>query len=956
MEPDEQWEEDEVSLQGRRLRNRNNIATITSITTTSIAIITSNDSVPLKPARGTGSLNEVAAVDEELNDNSNKTTVVGVAGNGEGRLEKSVYFYKDEDSESANGFSGMLYTSTGCSNFEENPGDQDLDVAEKNFDIQKSLSAVIKLQYEENPKDERSYGLRLLPSEKSCEEENTSFRPCNSGSIEKADVILIKERDQEVSELDVERVLGKQDTHDLYCPNCNSCITRRVILRKRKRKIGNIQPKAKRDKFETRVDSELDPDHAYTANGKGHDTVDFCLDHNTTPAVSDYNREGEPDIFRCLSCFSFFIPTGNGSKLFRIFGDRNENEGMQNPRQVSTTNTNWLFSIFASEKGKMTFEQGGAAQDHSEVDIIKQSHSSCFLDNMLPWNESDHPVTPLPGVTLVNTREPAKDAILKTQKHGMDFLVSSTAGSLMLEESQIDRKYSMEIGNETLPDQSGHGLSMQGPSSLIQSICVEELVYDSTTQPKGDGKKIVASTRGPMLVEKVMTDLGERSGDAVEKNNIGGAAQDDSEVDAILYQINEGDTVEHLNSSCLSDHMLSHLESDYPVTQLAGKTLVNTKEPVEDSTLKPQQGGLKILMPPTAVSLMLKKSKIDLNQRSDVEIRNDTLPDQNGHALSIQGPSLPVQSFCAGGLVNEVTTQTWEAGEDILVSSTKGSILLEKVMNNVGEKSDDAVQKNNAGDDVILTVEARAVQAASQMEQSIIVSGETGILPLTQIIEGEQKGAEARDVQGWDILKSIVYGGLIESITSPGVVSSAAGADAATLNVLALALANVIGGVFIIGHDLKELKNDHSGRASNQSNQQVDRYQELLGWRENFILHATVAVLSFLLFGLVPPVIYAFSFRRSDSREFKLAAVMAASLLCIILLALGKGHIQRPPKSYIKNVLYYVSIGLMAAGVSYIVGSLIKELLEKFGWFESGSDVAMPFPESGPVKPAWASY
>lgn len=36
------------------------------------------------------------------------------------------------------------------------------------------------------------------------------------------------------------------------------------------------------------------------------------------------------------------------------------------------------------------------------------------------------------------------------------------------------------------------------------------------------------------------------------------------------------------------------------------------------------------------------------------------------------------------------------------------------------------------------------------------------------------------EAQDWDILKSIVYGGLIESITSLGVVSSAAGAETAT--------------------------------------------------------------------------------------------------------------------------------------------------------------------------------
>lgn len=40
----------------------------------------------------------------------------------------------------------------------------------------------------------------------------------------------------------------------------------------------------------------------------------------------------------------------------------------------------------------------------------------------------------------------------------------------------------------------------------------------------------------------------------------------------------------------------------------------------------------------------------------------------------------------------------------------------------------------------------------------------------------EERGAEVTV----DILKSIVYGGLIESITSLGVVSSAAGAGSAT--------------------------------------------------------------------------------------------------------------------------------------------------------------------------------
>jgi hypothetical protein len=38
---------------------------------------------------------------------------------------------------------------------------------------------------------------------------------------------------------------------------------------------------------------------------------------------------------------------------------------------------------------------------------------------------------------------------------------------------------------------------------------------------------------------------------------------------------------------------------------------------------------------------------------------------------------------------------------------------------------------------------------------------------------------QSGEANEWDVLKSIVYGGLIESITSLGVVSSAAGAGAA---------------------------------------------------------------------------------------------------------------------------------------------------------------------------------
>ncbi|KAL7601790.1 hypothetical protein Lser_V15G24640 [Lactuca serriola] len=52
---------------------------------------------------------------------------------------------------------------------------------------------------------------------------------------ESSEIEVIKDVEYEFN---VETVIKKQETHDLFCPNCNSCITKRVILHKRKCKIS----------------------------------------------------------------------------------------------------------------------------------------------------------------------------------------------------------------------------------------------------------------------------------------------------------------------------------------------------------------------------------------------------------------------------------------------------------------------------------------------------------------------------------------------------------------------------------------------------------------------------------------------------------------------------------------------------------------------------------------------
>lgn len=124
--------------------------------------------------------------------------------------------------------------------------------------------------------------------------------------------------------------------------------------------------------------------------------------------------------------------------------------------------------------------------------------------------------------------------------------------------------------------------------------------------------------------------------------------------------------------------------------------------------------------------------------------------------------------------------------------------------------------------------------------------------------------------------------------------------------------------------------------------EQGGHYWLQLGRRSKYRLHVAMAVLSYLLFGLQPPLIYGLSFRGGDVREKKMVAVAAASLGCIALLAMGKAHVARR-RSYVKSLLYYLSIGVSASGLSYVAGLLLAHF-------------ALITHQTPPASSSWASY
>nr|CAD1831182.1 unnamed protein product [Ananas comosus var. bracteatus] len=210
-----------------------------------------------------------------------------------------------------------------------------------------------------------------------------------------------------------------------------------------------------------------------------------------------------------------------------------------------------------------------------------------------------------------------------------------------------------------------------------------------------------------------------------------------------------------------------------------------------------------------------------------------------------------------------------------------------------------------------------------------------------------------------DILKAIVYGGLVESIASLSIVSSAAASGASTLNIFVLAVANLISGLFLIVHNIFELRKEHDEATDHLIQNDFDRYRDIVGKRPHFVRHLIVAVLSYIIVGTLPPLVYGFSFRKSSNTEHKLIAVAAASLLCVALLAIGKAHI-RLPRKYIATMLYYLSLGVTASGLSYVAGVMLNSLIEQLGLFNDHTSPAPPppslFRDLSSGKPAWASY
>ncbi|XVF53250.1 hypothetical protein PTKIN_Ptkin05aG0084600 [Pterospermum kingtungense] len=794
---DDDEEDVGVSLLSRHSRhsttgNGNTLTAAAAAATTTTTSFTGGEleSAPVDPAPTNGTTTsehadqEAATADAsrrngEVGDENEEDKVVKREGDG---LGLNVYFDKLQGIESSNGVSEML------------------------TEIPKILKSETNHQLVRNVEDQNAFGLCLAPFEQLHEETNTSFKRLTEADVS---VDLIEEI-EDLMDLDVERVLQKQNTHDLYCPNCNSCITGRVILRRRKPKVSNIRRKPKRVK-------KLDPIPSSEAKGRSGDTSE--IDSNVNPiAPPDEQTEQEQEAFSCLSCFSIFIPIGNGCfKIFQFFGYGRKNEHARSPQEI------------IQRENKESPQDINTSENRQSPQEISQEEKAQST----------------PGKNLNETAE-------TSQKEGHN-------------EHTISASYITANEGAQSPQKSSHDENMDGAPHISHHEDAQSPEHVSSNE----------DTQSPPKISS-----------------------------------NENTQSPNISLNAQSPQNLNQNENKQsPQTIPTAKTNWNFS------------------------FFRFRKGKETVEKA------------QTDHASSVQSATVPTLSVTIGECIDGAAIKPKEPGISNIFSSTDRS-LLDKVKAASREKKPDAdmLRRN-----VVEDIEAGLLEPTFSPKTEVESSSQSK----TQNEHGSPDAGEANE---WEILKSIVYGGLIESITSLGVVSSAAGAGADTLNVLALGIANLIGGLLVISHNLRELKNDQPRGASTGINAEKDRYQALLGRRRHFVLHVTVAIMSFLIFGLIPPVVYGFSFRKSDDKDLKLAAVAGASLVCIFLLALGKGHVTKPHRTYFKAVSYYVFLGITTSGISFVVGELIKRLLEKLGLFDSTSAVSMPFFDTVPLEVGRASY
>ncbi|XP_057546765.1 membrane protein of ER body-like protein isoform X2 [Amaranthus tricolor] len=782
---------------------------------------------------------------------------------------------------------------------ERNGGDEETDNKSIASDFFKNPETAVGLQYVESLLDDSSNGVNgVLPKIYNGENiaDNTLIV---SGQTEIVETGNFEEVEPEGEEFDVERVIKEQKTHDLYCPNCNKCITDRVVLKRRKRKRQDL-PKDEPLVVKTGRLTAVRPD-----------LVDGKLD-NDQVEKPERSPDERLEAISCFSCFHIFLPKGDGFLCWRfkpkqdvtLHPDEQVDEYMDPTKTDTGKGTAFPLWILTC-----------CQPYHPEDPVPKPGQSPPNSDEEVPRKEND-----IPSTTSTATDVPPGDSKFhSTPSH----------------DTPLPSKFQPPIAPDSdLPPSFGPVEEIANPPAPLPPVSPEEAEKNNLPmwiftccQPASNNIKHAPRTGTKLPIEEIKSSLAPSKDLPVPPQT----PVYKSETELPPEQQPPAAPKKDISPPETQPVKTPGYENQVPTDKIPDLTSVEgTSFPlwfVNCCQLSKDKAKAKPSTKPDEPVLSLE-SKPSQTMEDGTEVQKDdtnlllTPSDADTILPVIPPPSTIVESE-----------------QPVPPKSIYPKIPDEDVPPPPDQP--EAPSTPPKGDVIIQVPDVHEPQplvtqpGASTSEPQPLTDNKTPLI--------RQPSEPPRPGAGVDIMKAIVYGGLLECITSLSVISSAAGGDATTLNIVALGLANVFGGFIVLFHNLKELKHE----------QGTERYSEQLGRAGHFVLHAFVSVLSYLVFGLMSPIIYGFTFRKSDNKDYKLATLAAASLVCITILSIGKAYVQKSPKPYFSTVFIYVSMGFMVSGITYVAGDLINMLLKKLGVFDYRAPRVLG---AGAVNGAWSAY
>lgn len=168
-----------------------------------------------------------------------------------------------------------------------------------------------------------------------------------------------------------------------------------------------------------------------------------------------------------------------------------------------------------------------------------------------------------------------------------------------------------------------------------------------------------------------------------------------------------------------------------------------------------------------------------------------------------------------------------------------------------------------------------------------------------------------------DYLSEFVYGGIDGAVTTFAVVAGATGAGFSATVVIVLGFANLIADGFSMGVGSYLSSKSEIEVSAKKGSSKADEISPVINGSTTFG--------AFLLVGLVPLLSYTLDLLVAGTIPHQFAISVGLTAVAFIGIGLLKSHVAKTSK--IRGVLETVILGAIAAGVAYLLGSVLERAI-----------------------------